>query len=499
MNERLYLLLRDNKRSGPFTLNDIQDIGLKDNDLIWVEEQSTYWQAPTEIEELLAFTWMTPQQEASRESAPTADQIQIYNERLKHIQRKNGKVQKEKAVSVVTSPAEPPPAVKEKISFLPLEESSASKQTEQSPERITVVNKRNSTPTSGTSLAGGTDTPSEVNKEVITVIIADDHTLFREGVKTALSLKPDLKVIAEASNGQQLMLLLKEHRPQVILLDIQMPIMDGLTALKNIRKLYGPDIKIIMLSMHDDHSMVSALMQAGANAYLTKIDDSETIYKAIQTCREKNYYFNELTNLSLLEGIRQPSKKTPEIRPLELNGADLMLKMTAAQKKQQQKKVAEKRWRAVFIVVITLLILSGTAISIQRYATDPAAYLPAWEFSSASTPTAEPPSGVNNQNTEVSPLPVTPHPPADASVSTVPETAQPVSATETATKAGQKPSEKIAKKDKGKAAIVDNPGPTVTPPKEEPKTEKAAVAAPESDPRNLIKKNIYNLVTASSN
>src|ERR1017187_674461 len=113
----------------------------------------------------------------------------------------------------------------------------------------------------------------------IKVIIADDHTLFRAGVKTALSVKKDVELIAEADNGMQLLNLLKHVEPDVILLDIQMPIMDGIQTLPEIRKLY-PHVKVIILSMHNDHSMISKLMEIGANSYLTKNTDSENIYQA---------------------------------------------------------------------------------------------------------------------------------------------------------------------------------------------------------------------------
>ena len=91
---------------------------------------------------------------------------------------------------------------------------------------------------------------------VIKVAIADDHALFRAGVKTALSVKKDVELIAEADNGMQLLNLLKHIEPDVILLDIQMPIMDGIQTLPEIRKI-RPEAKVIILSMHNDHSMIS--------------------------------------------------------------------------------------------------------------------------------------------------------------------------------------------------------------------------------------------------
>jgi len=148
-----------------------------------------------------------------------------------------------------------------------------------------------------------------IGKEPIKVAIADDHALFRSGVKTALSSKKDVQLIAEADNGMQLLNLLKHIEPDVILLDIQMPIMDGIATLPEIRKLY-PEVKVIILSMHDDSSVISRMMEIGANSYLTKNSDSESIYQAIVTCYNQEFFFNDLTNKALLTGLR--TKRTVE-------------------------------------------------------------------------------------------------------------------------------------------------------------------------------------------
>src|SRR6476646_4116211 len=149
----------------------------------------------------------------------------------------------------------------------------------------------------------------------IKVAIADDHALFRTGVKTSLSSHKDIQMVAEAENGMQLLNLLKHIKPDVILLDIHMPIMDGYTALPEIKKLY-PDMKVIMLSMNNDPSIITRMMEIGANSYLTKESDSETIYHAIRTCFEQEFFFNDLTNKALLNGLRMKKPAdtpTPEV------------------------------------------------------------------------------------------------------------------------------------------------------------------------------------------
>jgi len=139
---------------------------------------------------------------------------------------------------------------------------------------------------------------------VINVIIADDHLLYRTAVKIALSSKKDIKIIAEVDNGLHLLNLLKTVQPDVILLDVQMPVMDGIATLPKVKKFY-PNIKIIMFSMLTDQSMITKLMELGANSYLTKTSDSEIIYEAIKACYENEFYFNALTNKALLNNLRQ--------------------------------------------------------------------------------------------------------------------------------------------------------------------------------------------------
>ena len=147
--------------------------------------------------------------------------------------------------------------------------------------------------------------------EPIKILIADDHVLYRAGVKTALSSKSDVKVIAEADNGMHLLNMLKMVHPDVILLDIQMPVMDGITALPEIKKNW-PNIKVVMLTMLEDHSMITKLMELGANSSLSKTSDIEVIYEAIKTCFEQDYFFNALTNKALLTNLKQRNHLSPQ-------------------------------------------------------------------------------------------------------------------------------------------------------------------------------------------
>ncbi|MCX6322749.1 MAG: response regulator transcription factor, partial [Sphingobacteriales bacterium] len=153
-------------------------------------------------------------------------------------------------------------------------------------------------------------TMKEESTDPIRVIIADDHVLYRAGVKTSLSTRKDIKVIAEADNGMHLLNLIRNIETDVILLDIQMPIMDGIATLPELKKI-APHTKVIMLTMVEDNSMITKLMELGANSYLSKTSDIEIIYEAIKTCYEQDYYFNSLTNKALLTNLKQRNMPAP--------------------------------------------------------------------------------------------------------------------------------------------------------------------------------------------
>lgn len=137
--------------------------------------------------------------------------------------------------------------------------------------------------------------------------IADDHKIFRDGIKMALNGKPHLKLVWEAEDGKEMLHKLAIKRPDILLLDIRMPELDGINALELIRKEHD-DLKIIVLSMYDDQQMVSKMMEMGANAYLTKTTDPNEIYEAILTCMNEDFYFNELVNQAVL--LKLNYKKT---------------------------------------------------------------------------------------------------------------------------------------------------------------------------------------------
>jgi DNA-binding NarL/FixJ family response regulator len=146
--------------------------------------------------------------------------------------------------------------------------------------------------------------------DVIKVAIADDHKIFRDGIKMALTGKKYLRIIWEAEDGKDLMHKMRLKLPDVLLMDIRMPEMDGVNAISQLRKEFE-QVKVIVLTMYDDQEMITRMMEMGANAYLTKTTDPEEIYNAILTCMNDDFYFNDLVNRAVLLKLQQKRPPKP--------------------------------------------------------------------------------------------------------------------------------------------------------------------------------------------
>lgn len=147
---------------------------------------------------------------------------------------------------------------------------------------------------------------------IISYIIADDHKIFRQGLKMSLVDDHKLKCIGEAGNGLELLEMLQSKKAEVILLDLKMPEMDGVEALKILKEQY-PDLKIIVLTMFEEEHFILHMMESGANAYLLKNAEAQEIKMAIHSVFENEYYFNDLVNTTLLRKVVQ-QKKAPRFK-----------------------------------------------------------------------------------------------------------------------------------------------------------------------------------------
>jgi len=139
---------------------------------------------------------------------------------------------------------------------------------------------------------------------MIKYIIADDHKIFRQGLRLTLSDDEQLSCIGEAGNGHELIEMLKTLHPDVILLDMKMPEMDGLQALELIRKK-NKSVRIIIITMFEDEQFILRILEAGANGYLTKNAEPEEIRNAIHSAYDEGYYFNNQVSKVMLKKLLQ--------------------------------------------------------------------------------------------------------------------------------------------------------------------------------------------------
>ena len=116
----------------------------------------------------------------------------------------------------------------------------------------------------------------------IRLVLADDHAFVRSGTRELLEQQPDLKIIGEASDGNEAVRLAGELQPDVMVMDVRMPAMSGVEATRQIKAAY-PNVKVLVLTAHDDDEYVFALLQAGANGYLLKTAEIEELVRAIRT------------------------------------------------------------------------------------------------------------------------------------------------------------------------------------------------------------------------
>lgn len=141
----------------------------------------------------------------------------------------------------------------------------------------------------------------------IKIGIVDDHKVFLESLCSMFDISNDIEVVLTASNGAELLDELEIKKPDLIILDLDMPVMSGGDALHRIRKKYGREIKVIILSMHDNSLHIARYMNSGANAYLPKSLDFETILEAIQSTIDNGYYYHGTNTAEKLNTLLEQS------------------------------------------------------------------------------------------------------------------------------------------------------------------------------------------------
>jgi len=149
----------------------------------------------------------------------------------------------------------------------------------------------------------------------ITILLVDDQALFREGLSTLLSVQPDFKVVAEASNGEEALRLALLLKPDVVLMDLRMPVMDGASATRRLKSLL-PDCRVIVLTTFDDDESVFDGLRAGAVGYLLKDVTSDKLADAIRTASRGEYFMLPSITAKVMAEFSRLSRTSP--RPEQL-------------------------------------------------------------------------------------------------------------------------------------------------------------------------------------
>ena len=155
----------------------------------------------------------------------------------------------------------------------------------------------------------------------ISIYIADDHTLFRKGLIRLIQSFKRIGEIQEASNGQELIKLVQEKKPDVALVDLHMPIMGG-DVVCEWMELNCPDVKMVILSMEDSEEYIQQLISLGAHSYLSKTAPPDEVEKAIYAVVDNDFYHNEMVTKALRNFTRQVNrvrKEAPQFTERELD------------------------------------------------------------------------------------------------------------------------------------------------------------------------------------
>ena len=148
------------------------------------------------------------------------------------------------------------------------------------------------------------------------IVLADDHVMFRQGIKNILEGAENLEVVGEAGDGLDLLKILKKMIPDMVILDISMPNLRGLEATREI-KMISPDVKVLILTMHKDKEYVFYAISAGAEGYLLKEDADTELFAAVEKIRQGGYYISPLLSGDLTHELIQASHKGQATSPPE--------------------------------------------------------------------------------------------------------------------------------------------------------------------------------------
>jgi DNA-binding NarL/FixJ family response regulator len=154
---------------------------------------------------------------------------------------------------------------------------------------------------------------------MVTIMIADDHQMFIDGIKLILEKEPSICIIGEALNGKYLLDLMVEKNPDIILMDINMPIINGIEATRIIKSKY-PKVKVLMLTMYSTKQYIMSMLAAGTDGYILKNTGKDELLKAIETLQRGETYYSQEVTTKIIDSLRKKDvlvNTNPELTPRE--------------------------------------------------------------------------------------------------------------------------------------------------------------------------------------
>jgi DNA-binding NarL/FixJ family response regulator len=170
---------------------------------------------------------------------------------------------------------------------------------------------------------------------MIKILIADDHQILIDGVKTTLANVKDIQIVAEANNGVQVLEKLKEVDVDVVLMDINMPEMDGLECCKQVRKQF-PKTRVIALSQYNEKRFVKRMIQNGASGYVLKDTDKDELTEAIQKVNSDEIFLSKKLSFDKLGGVINNKSRNTRLFPKLSNREHQVLKLICQEYNTQE-------------------------------------------------------------------------------------------------------------------------------------------------------------------